>query len=195
MIIMARKYEFKPDKSNSGFLSKLYLTQKQQHALVKWSVYSMVLLLLSVIQDVILCRFHVYDATTELVPCAIFMICVLEGAERGCIFVLLASLMYLFSGTAPGAYAMVLITVLSIGVSLLRQSYFQKSFSTCMLCTALAMFVYELTVFGLGLFLELTTSSRLYVFCLTAVYSLVCMTVFYPIFTAIKSIGGESWKD
>ena len=32
---MAKKYEFKPDKTGTGFLNKLYLTQLQRQALLK----------------------------------------------------------------------------------------------------------------------------------------------------------------
>ena len=67
------------------------------------------LLVLSVLQDVLLCRFHIFGATTELVPCGIFLICILEGTERSCIFALVASLFYLFSGSSAGIYSIVLV--------------------------------------------------------------------------------------
>ena len=68
---MAKKYEFKPDKPNAGLLSKLYLTQKQRKSLLKWTIYGLLLVFLSVLQDVLLCRISIFGATTELVPCGI----------------------------------------------------------------------------------------------------------------------------
>ena len=44
---MAKKNEFKPDKPQSGVLSKLYLTRKQRQSILKWLLYSLVLLVLS----------------------------------------------------------------------------------------------------------------------------------------------------
>ena len=51
---MARKkFEFRQDKTGPDLLSKLYLTQKQRLSLVKWSLFALVILVLSLLQDVI----------------------------------------------------------------------------------------------------------------------------------------------
>lgn len=195
MIIMAKKHEFQPDRPRATLLSHLLLTQKQQKTALKWLMYSLVLLILSVIQDVLLSQVRIFGATTELVPCAIFLICVLEGAQSGCIFALVAALLYLFSGTAPGPYSMVAITFLSIGVSVLRQAYLQTSFLAALLCTFLAMFLYLMVNFLFGLFLDLTLLARFHGFLVTAVLSVVCVPVLYPICKAIGTIGGQAWKE
>ena len=192
---MAKKYEFKPDKPRSGLLSKLYLTQKQRRGLLHWALYALVLLVLSVLQDVILCHLRIFGASTELVPCAIFLICILEGAEKGSVFALVASLVYLFSGSAPGPYAMVFITVLAICVTIFRQSLLQKGLSAAMLCTAMAMVLYEIAVFAIGLFLGLTHWGRWYGFLLSAGLSMLAAPILYPILLSIGTIGGEAWKE
>lgn len=192
---MAKKYEFKPDKPRSGFWSKLILTRQQRRSVLRWGLYALVLLVLSILQDVILCRFRIFGATTELVPCAIFLICLTEGLERGCVFSLVASCLYLFSGTAAGPYSIVFITGLSVAVTIFRQSVLQRSFSATMLCVAVAMIAYELATFFIGLFLSLTTFGRIGTFLLTAVMSLVFAPVLYKAVTAISTIGGESWKE
>lgn len=192
---MAKKNEFKPDKPQNGLFSKLYLTQKQRRSLLKWSLYALALLILSVLQDVILARVRIFGATTDLVPCGIFLICVLEGMERGCVFCLVASLAYLFSGTAPGPYSVVFITFLSIGVAFFRQSFLQKGFSAAMLCTVTAVMVYELAVFAIGLFLGLTTGARLGVFFVTGILSALAAPVLYPVLKSVGTIGGDTWKE
>lgn len=192
---MAKKYEFKPDKPVSGFFSKLFLTQKQRKSLLKWSLYGLVLLVLSVLQDVILCRFRLFGATTELVPCGIFMICVMEGLEQGSVFSLCASCIYLFSGTAAGNYSIVFITALSVGITFFRQSYLQKGFSAAMLCTAAGMILYELAVFFIGLFLGFTTFGRIGTHFLTALLTLIAAPALYPVLQTISSIGGNAWKE
>lgn len=192
---MAKKYEFKPDKPTSGIFSKLLLTQKQRRSVLKWTLYSLVLLMLSVLQDVFLCRFRLFGTSTELVPCGIFMICILEDLERGSVFSLCASCIYLFSGSAAGNYSIVFITALSIGVTFFRQSYLRKGFSATMLCTAVALFVYALAVFAIGLFLGQTTFGRLGSFCLRALLALAAAPILYPIINAISTIGGEAWKE
>lgn len=190
-----KKYEFKPDKPQVNLLSKLYITAAQRKSILKWFLYAMVLLVLSVVQDVILCRFRLFGATSELVPCAIFLICLMEGTERGSLFALISSLAYLFSGTAAGTYAMVLITVLAIFVCMFRQGYLQKGFAAAMLCTAIAVFVYEMAVFGIGVFLGHTYLGRFVGFCVTAGLSLLAAPILYPLVQLIASIGGDTWKE
>lgn len=192
---MARKYEFKPDKPVSGTLSKLFLTKKQRRSVLRWSLYGLVLLVLSVLQDVLLCRFRLFGATTELVPCGIFLICLAEGLERGSVFSLCASSIYLFSGSAAGNYSIVFITALSVAVTYFRQGYLQKGFSAAMLCTAAAMILYELAVFFIGLFLGMTTFGRTGTHLLTAIMTLVVAPALYPIVQTISTIGGEAWKE
>ena len=195
MIAMAKKQEFKPDKSSASLLNHLVLTRKQQKTLFKWVFYGLFLIALSVVQDVLLSRVRLLGATTELVPCAIFLICLIEGTHTGSVFSLTAGLLYLFSGTAPGPYSMVAITFLSVGACILRQAFLQESFSSVMLCTAIAMVLYVIVNFAFGLFLGLTRFSRLHGFFITAILSLLTVPVFYPVVKAINAFGGHSWKE
>jgi len=162
---------------------------------LKWSMYSLVLLVLSVLQDVLLCRFRLFGATTELVPCGIFLICLTEGLEKGSVFSLCASCIYLFSGSAAGNYSIVFITALSVAVTFFRQGFLQKGFSAAMLCTATAMLLYELAVFFIGLFLGMTTFGRIGTHLLTALLTLVVAPALYPVTQIISTIGGEGWKE
>ena len=192
---MAKKREFQADKPHASLLDKLYITPKQRLSLLKWLLIGVILLILSVLQDVVLCRFRILGATTDLVPCAIILICIMEGVEKGCLFALWSSLIYQFSGSAPGMYAMVFLTVLAILAAIFRQSYLQKGFGVAMLCTGVAMLVYEMLIFGTGLFLEQTYLSRIGVFALTAIFSLLTVPALYPVCKAIGKIGGEIWKE
>ena len=192
---MAKKQEFRPDKPSVTLLSRLMLTKKQQKTLFKWIFYGLFLVALSVVQDVLLSRVRLLGATTELVPCAIFLICLMEGTHTGSVFSLIAGLLYLFSGTAPGPYSMVAITFLGIGACIFRQAFLQESFSSVMLCAAMAMVLYVLANFAFGLFLGLTRFSRIHGFLITAVLSLLFAPVFYPVIKAINAFGGQSWKE
>ena len=192
---MAKKYEFRPDKPRVSLLSHLMLTKLQQKRLLKWTLYALLLILLSVVQDVLLSRVRIFGATTELVPCAIFLICVLEGTHSGSVFSLIAGLLYLFSGTAPGIYSMVFITFLSVGVCIFRQVFLQPSFSAAFLCCGIAMLLYEVLNFAFGLFLSLTHFSRIGGFLVTTILSLIAVPILYPIFKAIGAIGGQAWNE
>ena len=188
---MARKYEFKPDKPRSSLLSKLFLTQKQRRSLLKWGLYALVLVVLSVLQDVLLSRVRLFGGTTELVPCGIFLICILEGLEKGSVFSLIASLLYLFSGSAAGTYSVVIITGLAVFVTAFRQSYLQHGFSAAALCTAAAMLFYELAVFAIAVFLGAAQMASFPAILVTTLVTLPVIPILYPVFLAI---GGNQWE-
>lgn len=195
MVMALFQKEFKSDKPHSGFWGKLYMTPKQRKSLLKWFLYGLMLLVLSLLQDVVLCRYRINGATTELVPVGIFLICLLEGGESGSVFSLIASLAYLFSGTAAGIYSMVLIVLLSVGITIFRQAYLQKGFLVALLCIAFEMLCYEMLQFAMGLFLGATYPQRVVGFLITAGLSLAAVPVLYPIALSIEKIGGEAWKE
>lgn len=190
-----RKYEFRPDRSETSLLSKLYLTQKQRLSILKWSLYAVLLLVLSLLQDVILCRFPVFGATTDLIPCAIVLICVIQGAESSCVFSLIAACMYQFSGTAPGYYVIALLPALGIAAALFRQTYLRKSFGTVMVCAGLSMMLYELILYGIGLATALILPGKILIFIFAGVLSALVMPLLYPLIKLIEKIGGETWKE
>ena len=192
---MARKYEFKPDRPHSGFWDKLYITPQQRKILLKWGLYAVLLIVLSVLQDVIFSRVSIFGATTDLVPCCIFLICILEGVDSGSIFCLSASVIYYFSGTPAGPYCIPFIVLLGVILTVFRQSYLQKGFGAAMLCMTLAMLVYELLTFATGLFLGVTYYSRFGVFLLTSAFSLLTVPALYLLCKLIGKIGGEIWKE
>ena len=189
------KHEFRPDTLGSGWLKRLYMTRLQRLNILKWFLYALLCVLLLVLQDVILSRFQVLGATTDLAPAAILLISVLVGAEYGSIFVLVASTLYWFSGSAPGAYCIALLCFASIAVSLFRQAYWRRGFSSTVLCAGVALMIYETGVFLAGMLLGLTQWGRFYRFALTGAMSWAVMLPLYPLCFKIGLIGGQPWKE
>lgn len=193
---MAKKnHEFRPDKTGSGLLSRLYLTRLQRLSVLKWTLYSLVLLILSTLQDVLLCELDLWGATTDLVPCALLTVCILEGAEHGSLFCLIGALIYQFSGSAPGYHILVLLTFLGVGASIFRQSFLRKSFGAVFLCSGTALMVYELAIYAAALFLKLTNTARFPVALITGGLTVLTIPILYPILVSIGKIGGETWKE
>ncbi len=192
---MARKYDFKPDRERSDFWGKLLLTKKQRRSLLRWSLFSIVCLVGLLVQDVALYRMNLWGACTDIVPCLIMMIVVMQGAEVGCIFALVAACFYYFSGSAAGAYVIPLITTIAVLVAIFRQGNLRQGFGAILLCAAGGMLLYELGLFGIGLFLKLTTVQRLLSMLLTALLSVIVVPVAYPLLLAIGKIGGETWTE
>ena len=192
---MAKKYEFQPDKPYSTWLSKLQLTRQQKLQVLKWGLYALLLIVLSLLQDVVLCRIRYFGGSTDLVPCGIFIICILEGTQKGCVFSLIAAFLYLLSGSAPGAHVLVLITTLAVLAAALRQGYLYPGLASTFLCTALAMVLYELAVFAFCLLVGYTTGNRFVSFMVPALLTLAAVPVVYPFAKAICAIGGNLWKE
>ena len=184
-----RKYEFRPDKAQTSLLNKLYLTPNQRLSILRWFLYTLLLVVLSVIQDVILCKVHLFGATTDLVPCAIILICVQLGSEKSAVFALIAALLYQFSGTAPGYYVIALIPVFGIFAALVRQILFRKTISSTLLCACVAVILYEMSIFAFGLIFQNTSLFRVIRFLITGGLSLLSYPILYPLTAAVEKIG------
>jgi len=192
---MAKKQEFRPDSTQKSLLQRLHLTKQQRKSVLKWVLYALFLILLSLLQDVILTHLRIYNATTDLVPCTIFIICVIEGTQSGSIFSLVASLLYHFSVNDLGVYAVLFITFLAIIVTAFRQGYLRKGFAATMLCTVAALLVYELLLFVIALFLQKTLPNRVVGFLITAGMTMLVAPLIYLPAKAINSIGDNAWKE
>ena len=196
---MARRkrthYEFKPDKAPKVLQKLLHLTHLQRRQVLQWTLYGLVCLFLLILQDVIMSQVSISGATTDLVPAAILLITVLSDIYAGSLFALIASTLYVFTGSSPGPYVLAYITVLGIAAAFFRQSFWRRGFRSNILCAGLALLVYELAVYGAGLFLGLTYPSRILVFILTWALSFGVMLALYPLIRKIQKIGGELWRE
>lgn len=187
--------DFKPDAKVSTWTKTARMTQQQRLRLLKWVLYTAVIILALVVQDVIMGQLNLLGGTTDLPAAVILLITVIEGTEVGSLFVLIASTLYYFSGTAPGAYSIGLLCALGIAAVMFRQLFWHRSKGSIVLCTGIALLGYELGLFAVGLFSQLTLWNYFGDFLLTGIYSCVSLLVFYPLIYKIGLIGGNTWKE
>lgn len=187
--------EFKPDPQTATWTKTLHMTALQRLRLGKWALYGVCLLMCLVVQDVVMSSIRLFGGTTDLVVCGILLITMLEGTEVGSLFVLISSCLYYFSGSAPGAFSVGLLTFLGIAATLLRQMYLHRSRGAIVVCTALAVVAYELGLFVVGLFTGLTIFSRLPSFLVTCVACILTLNPLYSLIYKIGTIGGTTWKE
>lgn len=190
-----RNTEFKPDAKPHVALKVLRLTRQQQLRLLRWVCYALAIVGALTLQDVIMSQVRIFGTTTELAVCVILLITVLEGAETGSLFVLIASTLYYFSGTAPGAYSIGLLTFLGTGATLVRQMYWRRSRSAIVICAGLAQLGYSLGLYAVGIFSGLTRWDRLPAFLIGAALNILVMIPLYPMIYKIGMIGGNVWKE
>ena len=188
-------YEFKPDRERIPLSKRLHLTALQKRQLLQWGLYSLLCLFLLIVQIVIMSRVSFRGATTDLVPTAILLICIISDAYAGSLFAIIASSLFVFSGASPGPYVIAYITVLGVAAAIFRQSFWRRGFRSNILCAGLALLCYELAVFGTGIFLSLTYWGRIGVFLHTWLLSFLVMLALYPLIRRIQKIGGETWRE
>ena len=190
-----RQVEFRPDRQRKEWTKQFQITHAQRDTMLKWGSIILLCILLSVIQDVIMSRASIFGTTTDLIPMVILLITVTEGINNGSLFVLVASLMYYFSGSSPGPYSVAILTVLGIGACMFRQLYWHRNRGSIVLCAGLALMLYEIITYGLGIFLGLTYWGRIGIFVFTGLLSWLIMIPMYKLINAIGTIGGNTWKE
>lgn len=188
-------YEFKPDRQETGLLKQLYLTRLQRRQLMKWGMLSALCVLMLIVQDVLMSQIRISGATTDLVVCAIFLVGLYEGTENGSLFALIASIVYLFSGSSPGAQCIALLSCTTVLLNLMRQSLWRRSGGSILLCTCAGIVIYEMLNFLFGIFVGNTIWERLPVFMLVAGMTCACAFPLYPLVKLISKIGGDTWKE
>ena len=171
------------------------MTRLQRLTILKWATFAMTGIVLLVIQDVIMSQIRISGATTDLPVAFILLVGIYEGLENGSVFTLAASLFYWFSGSAPTPICVGVLCVLVILVGLFRQLYWHRSFGSIAMCVSIAIMLYEMSLFVIGLVSGLTILPRLGVFALTGGITCITMLPMYPLVRAISKIGGISWKE
>ena len=188
-------YEFKPDPKGTNYLKRLYMTRLQRLTILKWATFAMTGILMLVIQDVIMSQVRFSGATTDLPVAFILLVGIYEGLENGSVFTLAASLFYWFSGSAPTPICVAVLCILVILIGLFRQLYWHRSFGSIAMCVSIAIMLYEMILFVIGLMSGLTILPRASVFALTGGITCITMLPMYPLVRVISKIGGVSWKE
>ena len=192
---LSKQAEFKPDPRQNSLSGLFHVTQLQKQRMLKWTLYVLTGILLLTIQDVIMSRVSIFGATTDLPVVYILLITVIEGVDVGSLFVLFASTIYYFSGSAPGPYCIGLLCAVGIIATLLRQAYLRRTKASIVICAGIALTIYEMGLFVVGIGLGLTRWDRVFSFLITAGYSFGVMVLLYPLINRIGLIGGTTWKE
>jgi hypothetical protein len=193
---MARKkIEFRPDPTGHNWADKLRLTPLQRKSVLKWLLYSAVCVAGLVLRDSMLARLRLFGGCFDVTPALIVLICVLEGSENGSLFALLASMVYVFSGTGQGHYCIAMLTLAAVLATAFRQSYLRRGAGSDLICVGGAMVLYEMAVFTAGVLQGLTYRARWGVFLMTAIISTLAAGAVYALLKYIGTIGGNAWKE
>ena len=192
---LRRNTEFRPDSLETSFLAKLYMTRLQRLHLLKWTSLILLCIGLLAVQDVIMSRVKIFGATTDLIPCVLLLITVMEGIDVGSIFIVISSVLYQFSGFSPGPFAVGLLSIFGILATMFRQAYWHRNRNSILLCAGLSLMLYEIGVYVVAVITGLTNWYRFPVFLITGVLSWMIMIPLYPLINRIGQIGGSTWRE
>lgn len=187
--------EFRPDKDNVSIFKVLHMTEYQQLRLLRWTLYVAVCVASLVVQDTIMSRISIFGTTTDLAVAAMLVITVVEGSDVGSVFILVASCIYYFSGSAPGPYTVGMLSVMGLCASLFRQQVWHRSTGSILFCSGLAILAYEIGTYVVGMMMGLTRWYRFPRFFMTGVLTILASIPLYYLINRIGQIGGNTWKE
>lgn len=187
--------EFKPDSQSISLSKMLYMTDVQKYRLLRWGLYIAVCVLCLVVQDCIMSQVSIFGTTTDLCVGALMIITVIEGSEVGSVFILIASCIYYFSGSAPGPYSVGMLSILGMLASLFRQQFWHRSSGSILFCSGLAVMLYEIGLYIVGMSMGLTRWYRFPRFVITGAMTVAVMIPLYHLINRIGLIGGNTWKE
>ena len=146
-------------------------------------------------RDCIMSKISIFGATTDLCVGVMLIIAVIEGSEVGSVFILIASCIYYFSGSAPGPYSVGMLSLLGMLASLFRQQFWHRSSGSILFCSGLAVMLYEIGLYIVGMSMGLTRWYRFPRFFLTGALTVAVMIPLYRLINRIGLIGGNTWKE
>ena len=133
-------------------LDKLYITPKQWMHILRWCLYALLFLVAVMLQTVVFGNRTLFGAHPNFVPVMIVCVCHREGAERGGLFALLASLVWCLSGTDYGTVSLAVLTVVPVLGTLFSQTWLSNRYLPCLLLCVLTVFVEQGVIFSLRWF-------------------------------------------
>ena len=131
----------------------IHLTRLQRKGILKWSLYSLLFLLLLIVQTVVLATRPVFGAKLSLVPVCVCCVCIREGPEKGGLFALLASLFWCLSGEDYGNLALAVLPIGSILAAVLCRAVLTTRFVPTALCALAVSWLNATAVFAFKLIL------------------------------------------
>lgn len=133
-------------------LDKLYITPKQWMHVLRWTLYTLLLLTAMMVQTVVLGNHTILGIHPDFVPVVIVCVCMREGPERGGVFALLGSLLWCLSGADLGSICIAVLTIVPVLGGIACRAVLVNRFVPCVVITVLALFLEHAVAFFIGFF-------------------------------------------
>lgn len=171
-------------------LDKFYITPKQWLRILRWSLYALLFLAAMMMQTVVLGNRTVLGTKPLLAPVVICCVCLREGAERGGVFALLASLFWCFSGAEYGPVSIAVQTAVPVLGAVGSRAVLSNRYVPCLLITFFTLLLEQSIVYALKLFGGSVQPQMFFTVLLPCVFvSLLFQPVIYLLVKQIEKIG------
>ena len=168
----------------------LHLTKQQWSGILKWTLYAFFTLFVYLTQSILCAQHPIFGCKLILVPAVLVCICIREGAERGGLFCLIASVVLCLAQTDGGSLSVALLTVLAILSTVLCRSVLTNGLWSVALCCFAVSSLNETAVLFFHCVLDRAAISNLWRVALPAcVLSVPICPLFYITVKAIGKIG------
>ena len=114
---------------------------------VMWALYSLLFLLVLLIQTVVLGDQRFHGAKLSLLPVAVVCITMFTGHEAGGLFSLLAALFWAGTGADDGSLSIVTFTVCGILAGYLCDAYYARHFFPALVMSLCALILHQSAAF------------------------------------------------
>jgi len=158
---------------------------------VMWALYSLLFLLVLLIQTVVLGDQRFYGAKLSLLPVAIVCITMFTGHEAGGLFALLAALFWTGTGAEDGSLSLVTFTVCGVLAGYLCDAYYARRFFPALVMSLCALVLHQGVVFLLKFYLNGMDAALWQWLPAQILLSLIACPILYPLCRLIRKAGGD----
>ena len=174
-------------------LKHLHLTRRQWLGVLRWTLYSALLLFVLLLQTIVLSRLPVFGAKLAPVSIVLICVCLREGAEKGGLFALLGSLFWYMSGADYGNLTVAILPVGAIFAAILCRTAFNLRLLSTALCCFVICLVNDLAIFAFKVLLEKLAVENLWRVLLPGTcLTMLAVPLVYLLAKLINRIGGNN---
>lgn len=163
--------------------------RERYRSALMWALYSLLFLLVLVLQTVLFGQARLFHTKLSFVPVAIACIAMHNGAENGGIFALAAGTFFQLSGAEGSGLIILLLTVGALLAGYICDCFLNRNFFTSLLMSLLVLALTHLVLWVVRCYLGSAMWSDFGIQLRQILLSLLACPLLYPASRAIRKIG------
>lgn len=162
---------------------------EDRKSILMWGLFSLLLLLVVLIQTVLLGKLSVFGVHFDLLPLLVCAVAVAFGAEAGGLFALCAGLFWALSGGSDGSILLVCLTLSAVLSGYLCDAVFHRRRTTALLMALMSLLLCGFGTLLVRIFLDGVGLWGVWKVLVRAAISLPLAPVFWWLTDNIRKVG------